>query len=78
MATYVNSLGQGSLFKSTSKKNDKSPDYTGAIGLLGGEYWIRGWLHKTSGGKSFIQLQVGSLKTPMGGPPEAADDAHEF
>lgn len=48
----------GVLFKSTFKRNDKSPDYIGTLNVQGKEWTIFGRIKKSKAGKSFMSLSI--------------------
>jgi hypothetical protein len=75
MAEFVNKPGQGGMFRQTSKRTDKSPDWNGKImipeGLQPGEYWISGWDKDVKDG--LISISLGgpaNLQTNFSGKAE--------
>lgn len=53
---YTLQEGQGSLFKNTNKKSEKSPDYNGEIVVNGEAMWLNAWMKKSKSGVSYLSV----------------------
>jgi len=56
----------GILFRETDKKNEKGPDYTGKLTVLGIDYRLAGWIREGKSGK-FLSLKVSVPDAQRGG-----------
>lgn len=74
---YEHKEGYGAIFKETTKKSEKGPDYRGNVMVAGVLYELAGWI-KTGGKGPFLSLkaQPQEAKTKGGvdwAKPEADD-----
>lgn len=59
MSNYDNT-NSGALFKNDEKTPEKPnwPDYNGSINVEGKEFWLKAWIKKSKGGKTYMSLSV--------------------
>ena len=63
------------LTRNDNKRNDRSPDYSGAFSLGDDKYSLVGWLQvPQAGGKKYLSLKVRSVESEQWNP---ADDSIE-
>lgn len=60
---YDNS-NRGALFKDEKRRNDRSPEYTGTINVMGKDYKLSAWIKESKAGKKFLSLSVSSPVAP--------------
>lgn len=63
-----NKEGTGAIFKNTSKKSEKSPDYNGSITVDGKVIKFSCWIKKSMSGTTYMSVAVdkgvGQKNTP--------------
>lgn len=53
---FVQKENSGAVFKNDDKQSENHPDRKGDCNIDGVEYWVSGWLKKTSKGDPFLSL----------------------
>lgn len=51
---------RGFLFRDEKRTNDRAPEYTGTINIMGKEYKLSAWIKESKAGKKFFSLSVTS------------------
>lgn len=54
----------GTLFRNDKKRNEKSPEYTGAARIDGVDYWINGWVKESKNGTKFFSFAFKAKDAP--------------
>jgi uncharacterized protein (DUF736 family) len=49
---------RGTVWFNTNKKNEKSPDYTVNINVMGKDWTLSGWKKATKDGRKFISFSI--------------------
>lgn len=60
MDKKFDNTNKGFLFKDEKKTNERAPDYTGTINLLGKDYRLSAWVRQSKAGKKFLSLAITS------------------
>lgn len=60
---YDNS-NRGVLFRNEERRNDRSPEYTGTLNIMGKEYRLSAWIKESKAGKKFFSLSVAAPSAP--------------
>lgn len=64
MDKKFDNTNRGVLFKDEKRRNDRSPEYTGTINIMGKEYKLSAWIKESKAGKKFLSLSVSSPLAP--------------
>ena len=62
MEKKYDNTNKGVLFRDENRKNDRSPEYTGTINLMGKDFKLSAWIRESKNGKKFFSL---ALTAPM-------------
>jgi hypothetical protein len=71
----------GSIWANDRKTDENHPDRAGSALIDGREFWINGWLRKTSMGKPYLSLSFkpkDAEKSAGGGSPKRDDSEIPF
>ena len=60
MDKKYDTTNRGVLFRDEKRKNERAPEYTGTINILGKEYRLSAWIKESKTGKKFFSLSVTS------------------
>lgn len=60
MDKKFDNTNKGFLFKDERRTNERAPEYTGTINILGKEYRLSAWIKQSKAGKKFFSLAVTS------------------
>lgn len=60
MDKKYDNTNRGVLFRDEKRKNERAPEYTGTINILGKEYRLSAWIKESKTGKKFFSLSVTS------------------
>lgn len=60
MEKKYDNTNKGVLFRDENRRNDRSPEYTGTINILGKEYKLSAWIRESKAGKKFFSLAINS------------------
>jgi uncharacterized protein (DUF736 family) len=58
MDKKYDSTNRGFLFRAEERRNDRSPEYTGTLNIMGKEYRLSAWIKESKAGKKYFSLSV--------------------
>lgn len=64
MDKKYDNTNRGILFRNEERRNDRSPEYTGTINIMGKEHKLSAWIKESKSGKKFLSLSVSSPVAP--------------
>ena len=73
---YEHKDDSGSLFRN-EKQKDTQPDYKGSALIGGTEFWVSGWVNKTSGGESYLSIKFEAKEERPAREPEPQQDGDD-
>lgn len=60
MDKKYDTTNRGVLFRDEKRKNERAPEYTGTINIMGKEYKLSAWIKESKAGKKFLSLAITS------------------
>ena len=78
--TFERKDNTGSIFVNDRKTEDTHPDRTGSAMIGGTEYWVHGWLRKSTKGAQYLALSFRPKDAQAAGQskPQAVDNDASF
>lgn len=60
MDKKYDNTNRGFLFRDEKRTNERAPEYTGTINIMGKEYKLSAWIKESKAGKKYVSLSVAS------------------